>query len=212
MPPRAESKIFVRSVYLCITLLCSLSAFGASQTADETPRRATATFAGGCFWCMQPPFDALDGVISTTAGYTGGHTVDPTYEEVSSGSTGHAESVQIVYDPTVVGYERLLDVFWHNVDPLDDGGQFCDRGNQYRTAIFYHTDEQRRLAEASKRALQKQLSGKIATQIVEAGVFYPAEEYHQEYYKKHPIRYHFYRFTCGRDQRLRELYPDRSGE
>jgi peptide-methionine (S)-S-oxide reductase len=175
----------------------------ASPGAEPT---AVATFAGGCFWCMQPPFDKTPGVISTTAGYTGGTKVDPTYEEVSDGGTGHAESVEVTYDPSKVTYQQLLDIYWHNVDPLDPGGQFCDRGNQYRTAIFYHDDEQKRLAEASKQALTKRFDQPIATEIVPAGPFYPAEDYHQEYYKKNPIRYKFYRWNCGRDQRLAELW------
>jgi peptide-methionine (S)-S-oxide reductase len=167
-----------------------------------------ATFAGGCFWCMEPPFDKVEGVTATTSGYTGGHTVNPTYEQVSSGFTGHAESIQIAYDPAKVSYEKLLDVYWHNIDPLARNRQFCDAGEQYRSAIFYHDEEQKRLAEASKQALEK--SGRfkqpIATQIVPAGPFYPAEEYHQDYYKKNPIRYKFYRYNCGRDQRLEELW------
>jgi peptide-methionine (S)-S-oxide reductase len=171
-------------------------------------RMKIATFAGGCFWCMEPPFDELDGVISTVSGYTGGRTVDPTYEEVSSGSTGHAESLQVTYDPSKIAYENLLNVFWHNIDPLASDRQFCDIGEQYRSAIFYHDDEQKRLAEASKRALEQ--SGRfkqpIATQVVAALPFYPAEEYHQDYYKKNPIRYKFYRYSCGRDQRLEELW------
>ena len=169
-----------------------------------------ATFAGGCFWCMEPPFDKLDGVISTVSGYTGGRTVDPTYEGVSSGTTGHAESLQVTYDPSKVGFEKLLDVFWRNIDPLASDRQFCDIGQQYRSAIFYHDEEQKRLAEASKRALEQ--SGRfkqpIATQIVAARPFYPAEEYHQDYYKKNPIRYKFYRYNCGRDQRLKELWGE----
>jgi peptide-methionine (S)-S-oxide reductase len=175
----------------------------ASSSAEPT---AVATFAGGCFWCMQPPFDKTPGVLHTTAGYTGGTKVDPTYEEVSDGGTGHAESVEVTYDPSKVTYQQLLDIYWHNVDPLDTGGQFCDRGNQYRTAIFYHGDEQRQLAEASKQALTKRFDQPIATEIVPAGPFYPAEDYHQEYYKKNPIRYKFYRWNCGRDQRLTELW------
>ena len=168
----------------------------------------TATFAGGCFWCMVPPFESLEGVISVTSGYSGGHTVNPTYEEVSSGGTGHAESVQIVFDPARISYERLLDVFWHNIDPLARDRQFCDVGEQYRSAIFYHGDEQKRLAEESKAALAKsgRLKGPIVTEIVPATPFYPAEEYHQDYHKKNPIRYKFYRFSCGRDQRLKELW------
>jgi len=179
---------------------------GGNQTAEE--KSQIATFAGGCFWCMEPPFDKVDGVLATTSGYTGGHTVNPTYEEVSSGVTGHAESIQITYDPSRVSYEKLLEVFWHNIDPLARDRQFCDFGSQYRSAIFYHGEDQRRLAEASKKELEK--SGRfkepIATQIVAATPFYPAEEYHQDYYKKNPIRYKFYRYNCGRDQRLNQLW------
>jgi peptide-methionine (S)-S-oxide reductase len=168
----------------------------------------TATFAGGCFWCMEPPFDRLDGVISVTSGYTGGHTANPAYEDVSAGATGHAESVQVVYDPTKIHYARLLDIFWHNVDPTVKDQQFCDVGHQYRTAIFYHTEEQKRLAEQSKAALErsKPFAEPIVTEIVPASTFYPAEEYHQHFYKKNPIRYKFYRYNCGRDQRLEKLW------
>ncbi|PYQ13576.1 MAG: peptide-methionine (S)-S-oxide reductase [Acidobacteria bacterium] len=179
---------------------------GRDQTMDGEPK--IATFAGGCFWCMEPPFDKLEGVISTTSGYTGGHTVNPTYEEVCSGTTGHAEALQVTYDPLRVSYEKLLDVFWHNIDPVARDRQFCDVGEQYRSAIFYHDEGQRRLAEASKKELEKsgKLHASIATQIVPASAFYPAEEYHQDYYKKNPLRYKFYRFNCGRDQRLREIW------
>jgi len=174
----------------------------------SSPGSAQATFAGGCFWCMEPPFDKLPGVISTTSGYTGGHKQNPTYHEVSAGGTGHAEAVQVVYDPKRVSYEKLLDVFWHNVDPTQKDGQFCDHGSQYRTAIFYHDEEQKQLAEAAKAKLQqhKPFQGEIVTEIVPAGAFYPAEEYHQDYATKNPIRYKFYRTGCGRDQRLRELW------
>jgi peptide-methionine (S)-S-oxide reductase len=162
---------------------------------------------------MEPPFDELEGVMSTTSGYTGGREPRPTYEQVSSGSTGHTEAVEVIYDPSVIDYEQLLDVFWHNVDPLDAGGQFCDRGSQYRTAIFYHGDEQRRLAEESKRALQHSdvLKGAIVTEIVAAPEFYPAEDYHQDYYERNPLRYQFYRFTCGRDARLEEIWGENAG-
>ena len=183
-----------------------------SSTAPDAGELAAAIFAGGCFWCMEPPFDKLDGVISTTSGYTGGHVADPSYEQVSRGNTGHAEAVRVVYDPTRISYERLLDTFWHNVDPLDAGGQFCDRGDQYRSEIFYLNGKQKRLAEASREALAAsgRLDGRIATKITEAGPFYPAEEYHQDYYRKNPIRYQFYRFSCGRDGRLDELWPEHS--
>jgi peptide-methionine (S)-S-oxide reductase len=174
-------------------------------TAADT---ATATFAGGCFWCMQPPFEKLDGVVSTTVGYTGGQTKDPTYPEVSAGGTGHAESVQIVYDPRKISYEKLLDVFWHNVDPLTADAQFCDFGHQYRTAIFYHDETQRQAAEASKKRLDesKRFPSPIVTEITAATKFYPAEEYHQKYHEKNPVRYKYYRWNCGRDQRLKELW------
>lgn len=173
-------------------------------------RTAKATFAGGCFWCMEPPFDTVRGVISTTSGYTGGTKKNPTYEEVSAGGTGHAESVEVLYDPTKVSYRHLLDIFWHNVDPLTADRQFCDVGHQYRTAIFYHDEEQHRLADSTKAALES--SGRfkqpIVTEIVPAGPFWPAEEYHQDYYRKNPIRYHFYRTACGRDSRLREVWGE----
>lgn len=168
----------------------------------------TATFAGGCFWCMEHPFDQLAGVVSVTSGYTGGHTVNPTYEEVSDGGTGHAESVQVVYDPGKIDYAKLLEVFWHNVDPLTPDAQFCDHGTQYRSAIFYHGEAQRKAAEESKRALDA--SGRfqrpIVTEIVAATTFYPAEEYHQKYYQKNPVRYKYYRWGCGRDARLKQLW------
>jgi peptide-methionine (S)-S-oxide reductase len=169
---------------------------------------AIATFAGGCFWCMEPPFDALPGVLSTTSGYTGGSTTDPTYEKVAAGGTGHAEAVQIVYDPARVSYETLLDVFWHNVDPTAKDRQFCDTGAEYRAEIFVHDAEQRRLAEVSRAALQAsgRLRQPIVTGIVEAGPFYAAEEHHQDYYEKNPLRYRYYRSRCGRDERLRELW------
>jgi peptide-methionine (S)-S-oxide reductase len=174
---------------------------------------AKATFAGGCFWCMEHPYDELDGVVSTTSGYIGGHKANPTYREVSPGTTGHAEAVQVVYDPSKVSYEKLLMVFWMNVDPTDAGGQFCDRGSQYRTGIFYYTDEQKRLAEASKAALAKSKPFKepLVTEITMATTFYPAEDYHQDYYIKNPVRYKFYRTGCGRDARLKALWGKAPG-
>jgi peptide-methionine (S)-S-oxide reductase len=185
-----------------------LSGLNSPVYAKET---AKATFAGGCFWCMEKPFDDLPGVISTTVGYTGGTTVNPTYEQVSSGETGHAEAVQVVYDPAKISYEKLLDVFWRNIDPLDASGQFCDRGNQYRSSIFYETARQRNLAEKSKQTLAAsgRFSKPIATQIVAAGNFYPAKAYHQNYYRTNAIKYRFYRFTCGRDQRLSERWGNK---
>jgi len=177
-------------------------------------RIGTAIFAGGCFWCMQEAFEKVDGVVAVAAGYAGGTVAKPTYEQVSAGGTGHAESVEVKYDPRKITYARLLDVFWHNVDPLTSERQFCDAGHQYRSVIFYRDDGQRRMAEASKRALEdsKRFSQPIVTEIAPAGTFYPAEEYHQDYYKKNPARYHFYKFNCGRAQRLEELWgkPSRS--
>ena len=180
-----------------------------SSQSDERGLR-TATFAGGCFWCMEPPFDKLDGVISTTSGYVGGHKKDPTYEEVSAGITGHAEAVEVVYDPTKVTYAQLLDVFWRNVDPLTPNRQFCDGGSQYRSAIFYQDVEQEHLALASKVRLEKsgRFEDQIVTEIVAATVFYTAEEYHQDYYTKNPFRYRVYRFGCGRERRLKQLWGE----
>jgi peptide-methionine (S)-S-oxide reductase len=171
---------------------------------DETQM---ATFAGGCFWCLQHDFDQVKGVISTRAGYTGGDVVNPTYEEVSAGGTGHVEAVQIVYDPSVVSYEDLLNVYFHNIDPTRDDGQFCDEGSQYRPVIFYHDQTQKQLAEKYKQELidSKKIQP-VLVQILPAHTFYPAEEYHQEYYRKNPIRYKFYRYNCGRDKRLKKLW------
>ena len=179
----------------------------------ESASLAVATFAGGCFWCMEPPFDELDGVVSTISGYTGGQKPDPTYQEISRGGTGHAEAVQVRFDPRKIGYARLLEVFWRNVDPTTPDRQFCDTGDQYRTAIFYHDAEQKRLAEESKRRIEGsgKLDRPIVTQIVEAGDYWPAEDYHQDYYKKNPLRYKVYRYGCGRDQRLEELWGESHG-
>jgi peptide-methionine (S)-S-oxide reductase len=190
-------------------LVAAASAAAAQGTrAAAEPGRQTAIFAGGCFWCMEHPFDEIDGVVSVTSGYTGGSKANPTYEEVSAGSTGHAEAVEVVYDPAKVSYQKLVDVFWHNIDPLAANAQFCDHGTQYRSAIFYQGDEQKRIAEGSKEALTK--SGRfdrpIVTQIVAAATFWPAEGYHQHYYRTNPVRYKFYRLNCGRDQRLEQLW------
>jgi peptide-methionine (S)-S-oxide reductase len=186
-------------------LLLAAAPLAASPAPAAT---ATATFAGGCFWCMEPPFERLDGVLSTTVGYTGGRTPQPTYEQVSAGGTGHAEAVQIVFDPAKIRYEQLLEVFWRNVDPLTPNAQFCDHGDQYRTAIFTHDDAQRRLAEESKRRLEasRRFAQPIVTQIVPASTFHPAEAYHQKYHRKNPVRYKYYRWNCGRDQRLKALW------
>jgi peptide-methionine (S)-S-oxide reductase len=199
----------------CMAIACAGVLFSPFVTAaNPAPGTAVATFAGGCFWCMEPPFDKLDGVISTTAGYTGGDKENPTYQEVSKGGTGHAESVQIVYNPKRITYQQLLDVFWHNIDPTSAGGQFCDWGDQYRSEIFYHNAEQKRLAEQSKAALEKSkpFEEPIVTRITAAGTFWPAEEYHQNYYQKNPLRYKFYRYGCGRDKRLEELWGKPSTE
>ena len=189
-------------------LLVGMNSPSISETAKGG--QAIATFAGGCFWCMEGPFDELDGVLSTTSGYTGGQTVNPTYEEVSAGGTGHAEAVQVVYDPQKISYQELLAVYWPNTDPTTPDAQFCDHGDQYRPEIFYHDDKQRQSAEASKEEIKrtKTFSAPLVTEITQATAFYPAEEYHQDFYLKNPIRYKFYRFTCGRDARLATLWGD----
>lgn len=181
-----------------------------TATADTT---ATAIFAGGCFWCMEKPFDELSGVLDTTSGYTGGTVANPSYEQVSSGGTGHYEAVQVTYDPSQVNYEMLLEVFWRNVDPVDARGQFCDKGQQYRSAIFYQNEAQEAAAEDSKQALANsdRFEQEIATTIQPASTFYPAEDYHQNYYQTHSVRYKVYRFACGRDQRLEEVWGDEAG-
>ena len=195
-----------------MALLVQLHPASATGADPDKSRFAKATFAGGCFWCMEGPFESLDGVVSVTVGYTGGTKVNPTYEEVSAGGTGHAESVEITYDPSKISYEKLLDVFWHNIDPLTKDAQFCDHGHQYRSAIFFHDPTQKKLAEESKAALEA--SGRfkqpIVTEITPASTFYRAEEYHQHYHTKNPVRYRLYRFSCGRDARLRELWSDKS--
>jgi peptide-methionine (S)-S-oxide reductase len=210
---------------LSIIALAALLAFGFLRSGGEPPLPvqapqpaaappgglAKATFAGGCFWCMEPPFDKLPGVVSTTSGYTGGQLKNPSYEQVSSGGTGHTESVQVVYDPSKISYAKLLEVFWHNVDPLTPNRQFCDIGEQYRTAIFFHNEEQKRLAEATKAQVQKELGKPVVTEIAPAGPYYAAEEYHQDYYQKNPIRYKYYRNGCGRDRRLEQLWGDKAG-
>jgi len=180
---------------------------------SESAESRKATFAGGCFWCMEPPFDALAGVISVSAGYTGGKKENPTYKEVSAGGTGHAEAVEIIYDPAVISYQKLLDTFWHNIDPIAVNRQFCDSGNQYRSAVFYHSEEQARLARDSKTALERsrRFNEPVATEITPAARFYQAEDYHQKYYKKNPLRYKYYRNGCGRDKRLKELWGEKAG-
>jgi len=196
--------------YLLVILLLLVSGSHAESTGEGS--QAKATFAGGCFWCMEPPFDALDGVISTTSGYIGGSVDNPTYKQVSAGKTGHTEAIQIVYDPKRVSYPELLDVFWRNIDPTNANGQFCDWGSQYRSEIFFHDEEQRRFASDSKTALEelKPFEEPVVTQITAASTFWPAEDYHQDYYQKNPVRYKFYRYGCGRDKRLEELWGDGS--
>jgi peptide-methionine (S)-S-oxide reductase len=188
----------------------------AAEPASAGPPPAglsRAIFAGGCFWCMEPPFEKLTGVHSVTSGYIGGKEKNPTYEQVSNHQTGHAEAVEILFDPKKVTYERLLEVFWHNVDPTTNAGQFCDRGHQYRTGIFVVDAEQRRLAEASKQQIErtKRFGPPVLTAIEDAATFYRAEEYHQDFYKKSPVRYYSYRTGCGRDARLKELWGDAAG-
>jgi len=180
----------------------------APSAAEVEPEPAVAVFAGGCFWCMEKPFDEIDGVVSTTSGYTGGHVADPSYEDVTRGDTGHVEAVRVVYEPERVGYERLLAVFWRNVDPFDDGGQFCDRGDSYRSAIFAADAEQRRAAAASRAEVAERFERPVATRVLDPGPFYPAESYHQDYYRKNPLRYRFYRSRCGRDGRLEALWGE----
>jgi peptide-methionine (S)-S-oxide reductase len=202
----------VRAI-LAALLLGALLVTGPNASPAWGAERQKALFAGGCFWCMEPPFEKIDGVFSVTSGYTGGPSRNPTYEQVSSGSTGHAEAVEIVFDPAKVSYEKLLDVFWRNIDPLAANAQFCDHGPQYRSGIYYLDDAQKRLAEASKRKIEeeKRFAKPIRTEIVAATAFYPAEEYHQDFYKKNPVRYQTYRTGCGRDRRLKELWGDAAG-
>jgi peptide-methionine (S)-S-oxide reductase len=211
------SKGFGFGRVIALSLIAGLAVFGlrfadvvlgvsAAPPVAQPKGSAVAIFAGGCFWCVEADFDKVPGVLSTTSGYIGGTVPNPTYEQVSVGDTGHAEAVKVVYDPAMVTYDKLLYVFWRNVDPLTSEAQFCDYGPQYRSAIFYLDDEQKRLAEASKAALQPRFKRPIVTEIVKAGPFYPAETYHQDYYKKNPVRYNFYRYNCGRDARLDEVW------
>jgi peptide-methionine (S)-S-oxide reductase len=197
---------------LLLSLIFSAVFAAAGMAAEMAPLpkpaagQAVATFAGGCFWCVESDFDKVPGVISTTSGYAGGHTKNPNYHQVSAGGTGYAESVQVIYDPKKVSYQQLLTYYWHHVDPTVKDRQFCDVGHQYRTAIFVHDAEQRKLAEASKKKVEAELKVPIYTEIDNAGRFYPAEVYHQNYYKKNPVRYEFYRWNCGRDQRVKQIW------
>ena len=204
-----KSKQLRLSVLLLVfVMICCLS-----PTPARAENREKATFAGGCFWCMEQPFDSLPGVLSVMPGYSGGTKLNPTYQEVSAGGTGHAEAVEITFDPGKISYEKLLLVFWHNIDPTVKNRQFCDVGDQYRTAIFFHNEHQRRLALRSKELLdtQKPFKELLVTEISPARTFYPAEEYHQHYYKKNPLRYRYYRSSCGRDKRLKELWGSAAG-
>jgi peptide-methionine (S)-S-oxide reductase len=205
--PQARRPYVLRA-WLAAAAFVAASAF--AQT--PAPPLAKATFAGGCFWCVEADFDKVDGVVSTTSGYIGGRLANPTYAQVSAGGTGHAEAVEVVFDPRSVSYEKLLDVFWRSVDPTVVNRQFCDVGSQYRTGIFVHDESQRRAAEASKAALEKSKPFKepIVTPIEAATAFYPAEEYHQDYHLKNPIRYRYYRSGCGRDARLKELWGEKA--
>jgi peptide-methionine (S)-S-oxide reductase len=212
---------YLRSTLLSLVALLGLAAaVGLAQ--GNAPKRvanpgglAKATFAGGCFWCMVKPFVELPGVVQVVSGYSGGQKRNPTYEEVSAGTTGHAESVQVIYDPAKTSYARLLEVYWHNVDPTSAEGQFCDRGHQYRSAIFVQDESERRLAEESRLAQQaevaKTVNKPIVTEIVPFAEFWPAEEYHQYFYQKNPVRYESYRLGCGRDRRLQEIWGAKAG-
>jgi peptide-methionine (S)-S-oxide reductase len=198
-----------KTILFSIAIVIMTTVLSFSQTASTEK----AVFAGGCFWCEETAFEGKPGVISAVSGYAGGHTANPTYDQVSAGGTGHAESVEVTYDPKKITYQQLLDIFWHNADPTDSGGQFCDRGDQYRSQIFYTNENQRKLAEASKAEVMKTkpFSAPIVTQVTPLKAFYPAEEYHQDFYKKNPVRYESYRLGCGRDRRLKELWGEKAG-
>ena len=205
-----------RGLAMAVTALlaCAVQVFAAPPTSTSTPPAVSkAIFAGGCFLCVESDFDKIPGVISTTSGYIGGNTVNPSYEQVSAYTTGHAEAVEVVYDPAKVSYERLVAYFWRTIDPTVKDQQFCDRGTPYRTAIFANGPEQLKIALASRAALEKSKPFKepVVTEIVPAGVFYAAEDYHQDYYKKNPLRYKYYRTSCGRDARLQQLWGDQAG-
>jgi len=207
--PSRAGHAFPLAGLLAALLAASAAAAAAGEAPPDTgapPERATATFAGGCFWCVEEAFDAVEGVVETTSGFTGGNVPDPTYEQVSAGGTGHVEAVRVVYDPGVVSYRELLAVFWRNVDPTDAGGQFCDRGPSYRSAIFAHDDDQRAAAEASRRRIEREHDLDVVTPVREAGPFTPADAAHQDYHRRNPLRYELYKWRCGREARLRELW------
>ncbi|MBU6434521.1 MAG: peptide-methionine (S)-S-oxide reductase MsrA [Nitrospirae bacterium] len=194
------------AVSLLTVAILFIGAWTSQAAADAVLDKAY--FAGGCFWCMEEAFEKVEGVLSVTSGYMGGTVANPSYEDVSAGRTGHAESVEVVYDPAKVSYQKLLDAFWRNVDPVTPNAQFCDHGSQYRSAVFFQNDQEKREAEASKQAIEqsKRFKDPIVTQIVMAAQFYPAEEYHQDFYKKNPVRYKFYKYNCSRARRLEELW------
>jgi peptide-methionine (S)-S-oxide reductase len=201
----------MRYTFTFLALICSgmaIATAGPAMAQTSSVKTETAIFAGGCFWCLEPPFDQLKGVISTTSGYTAGQMANPTYQQVSSGQTGHTEAVQVVYDPAQVSYEKLLEVFWRNHDPLTANAQFCDVGSQYRAGIYPLNESQRKAAEQSRKAIEQsaRFSKPVVTEIKNGGAFYPAEDYHQDYYIKNPIKYKYYRSRCGRDDRLQELW------
>lgn len=200
----------IKHIFLLViaSILLNIAIASTALTSTERASTETAVFGGGCFWCMEGPFDKLEGVISTISGYTGGHQENPNYRDVSSGRSGHVEVVEISYDPKVISYEQLLKVYWVNVDPLNKNGQFCDRGSQYLSAIFYLNEDQRKSAEKSLEELKQSdvLKGKIATTIRPSSTFYPAEDYHQNYYINNSLSYKYYRYRCGRDARLKELW------
>ena len=197
-----------RFTHAAVLLLLGGLVVWSPSGAIDAGAPAKAYFAGGCFWCMEEVFEKVDGVLAVVSGYMDGTAVNPTYEEVSAGRTGHAESVEVSYDPAKVSYQKLLDAFWRNVDPITPNAQFCDHGSQYRSVLFYGTDEEKRLAEESKRAIEqsKRFSQPIVTLLSKTSTFYPAEDYHQDFYKKNPIRYKYYKFNCGRAQRLEALW------
>jgi len=194
----------IKSLGIALVALAGIAT--AAQRDGKGTETAKAVFAGGCFWSVERFFDKVDGVLATVSGYTGGTKKNPTYEEVVTGTTGHAESVQVTYDPKKVSYEKLLDVFWRNIDPVTPNGQFCDFGTQYRTVVFYNDATQKRIAETSKKTLQSLFKQPIVTEIIAASQFYPAEDYHQDFHIKNPGRYERYRVGCGRDLRLAELW------
>ena len=213
---RAQRLILIAAIVLAVGVVWLRGGFvGLQARGQASPLPSTAqaglekaTFAGGCFWCTEADFDRLPGVVSTTSGYTGGRVSNPSYEQVSRGGTGHAESVEVLYDPAIVTYDQLLDHFWHNVDPFVSHRQFCDVGDQYRPEIFVHTDTQRAAAEASRKHVQSRFKQQIVVKVTNATPFYPAEAYHQDYHNTHSVQYRFYRWTCGRDARLRQIWGD----